>query len=163
MQNVRISERSIRRGRVSWEQSQEDLKLARSFIKSAPQKSCLLSIQASINAISSILEVQGHFQLPAFSCVELLDQSIPHAQELEGIRPQCYLLDSSMERDVMGGENKQHIGFTVAYAGSCHKAGRIVLARDRSCILPNTLEKDLGYLHYLSQKRHENALHSTQH
>ena len=131
MQKARISERSIRRGRISWEQSQEDLKLAGSFIKSAPQKSCLLSVQASINAISSILEIQGHFQLPAFSCVELLDQSIPHVQELERIRPQCYLLDSSIDRDVMGREN-QHIGFTVAYARSCHKAGRIVLSAIRN-------------------------------
>ena len=132
MQKAGISERSIRRGRVSWEQSQEDLKLAGSFIKSAPQKSCLLSVQASINAISSILEIQGYFQLPAFSCVEMLDQSIPHAHELEGIRPQCYLLDSSMERDVMGRENQQHIVFTVAYARSCHKAGRIVLSAIRN-------------------------------
>ena len=131
MQKAEISERSIRRGRVSWDQSHEDLKLAGSFIKSAPQKSCLLSVQASINAISSILEIQGHFQLPSFSCVELLDLSIPHAQELEGIRLQCYLLDSSMERDVMDSENQQHIGFTVAYARSCHKAGSIVLSAIR--------------------------------
>ena len=138
MQKARISERSIRRGKISWEQSQVDLKLAKSFVTSSPQKSCLLSVQASINAISSILEVQGHFQLPAFSCVELLDKTISHLKELEGIRSQCYFLDSMLERELIVYEKQKNISFTVAYARACYRAGQNVLRTVRIYWKENT-------------------------
>ena len=127
MLKLKISERSIQRGRISWEQSQDDLAQAESFIKTEPQKSCLLSVQASINAISSVLEAQGHFQLPAFSNVELLDKCIQHFEELEKIRSQCYVLDSSLERDVMGHSKQKKPHFNVPFARTCHKSSKIVI------------------------------------
>ena len=73
MQKAQESEQSIQRARVSWEQSKEDLEIAKSFIKTNPDTSCLLSNQAAINAFSSILQVHGHFQLPAYSSTEMLN------------------------------------------------------------------------------------------
>ena len=78
MQKIQISERSLKRGKVCWEQSQEDLAQAKDNVKTKPEISCLMSVQASINAISSILEANGHFQLPAFSCVEMLDLALQY-------------------------------------------------------------------------------------
>jgi|TARA_B100001079_G_C16409931_1_gene515754 hypothetical protein len=127
LQKIQISERSISRGKVSWEQSQEDLVQAKTKLKTEPQISCLLSVQASINAISSILEANGHFQLPAFSCVEMLDQALQYHTELEEIRSQCYVLDSSLERDVMGNAQQKILSFTTPYARTCHQAGQTVL------------------------------------
>ena len=127
MQKIQISERSLKRGKVSWEQSQEDLVQAKTKLKTGPQISCLLSVQASINAISSILEANGHFQLPAFSCVEMLDQALQYHAELEKIRSQCYVLDSSLERDVMGNAQQKNLSFTTPYARTCHQAGQTVL------------------------------------
>ena len=127
MQKIQISERSISRGKVSWEQSQEDLVQAKTKLKTEPQISCLLCVQASINAISSILEANGHFQLPAFSCVEMLDQALQYHAELEEIRSQCYVLDSSLERDVMGNAQQKNLSFTTPYARTCHQAGQKVL------------------------------------
>ena len=127
MQKVDISERSILLGKISWEQSQDDLAQAKSCIKTAPQKSCLLSVQASINAISSVLVARGHFQLPAFSSVELLNESIQYAAELEKVRSQCYVLDSSLERDMMGHANQKNTRFTVPFARTCYQAGQAVI------------------------------------
>ena len=127
MQKIQISERSIRRGKISWEQSQEDLVQAKTKIKTEPQISCMLSVQASINAMSSILETKGHFQLPAFSCVEILDQALQYLSELENIRSQCYVLDSSLERDVMGNAQQKNLSFTTPYARTCHQAGQMIL------------------------------------
>ena len=74
MQKAQESERSILRAKVSWEQSKDDLEMAKSMIKTHPDTSCLLSSQAAINAFSSILQAHGHFQLPAYSSTEMLNQ-----------------------------------------------------------------------------------------
>jgi len=73
MQKAQESARSIHRAEVSWVQSGEDLEMAKSFIKTNPDTSCLLSNQAAINAFSSILLALGHFQLPAYSSTEMLN------------------------------------------------------------------------------------------
>ena len=127
MQKIQISERSLKRCKVSWEQSQEDLAQAKANVKTKPEISCLMSVQASINAISSILEANGHFQLPAFSCVEMLDLALQYHEDLEKIRSQCYVLDSSLERDVMGNAQQKNLKFTTPYARTCHQAGQTVL------------------------------------
>ena len=49
MQKAQESEQSIQRARVSWEQSKEDLEMAKSFIKTNPDTSCLLSNQAAVS------------------------------------------------------------------------------------------------------------------
>ena len=95
MQKIKISERSLKRGKVSWEQSQEDLAQAKANVKTKPEISCLMSVQASINAISSILEANGHFQLPAFSCVEMLDLALQYHEDLEKIRSKGYAVDEA--------------------------------------------------------------------
>ena len=54
MQKAQESEQSIQRARVSWEQSKEDLEMAKSFIKTNPDTSCLLSNQAAILSLIHI-------------------------------------------------------------------------------------------------------------
>ncbi len=127
MQKTEISQRTVRRGRVSWMQCQDDLKTAKGCIRTSPDKSCLLSVQASINALSSVLEAHGHFQLPAFSCVELLNQCLPLAPTLEAIRSQCYVLDGSLDRDLMGHTMQKNMRFTAPYAKTCHRSGQAVI------------------------------------
>ena len=73
MNKAQASEQSIHRAQVSCEQSKGDLEMAKSFIKTNPSTSCLLSNQSAINAFSSILQAQGHFQLPAYSSTEMLN------------------------------------------------------------------------------------------
>jgi len=102
MQKAQESEQSIQRARVSWEQSKEDLEMAKSFIKTNPDTSCLLSNQAAINAFSSILQAHGHFQLPAYSSTEMLNICSSVVSEVEETRPQCEVLDSALNRDLLG-------------------------------------------------------------
>ena len=46
MQKLQESERNINRAKISWEQSKQDLDMAKSFIKTNPDTSCLLSNQS---------------------------------------------------------------------------------------------------------------------
>ena len=44
-------------------------------------------------------------------------------EKLEIIRSYCYVLDSSLDRDVMGHASQQKIQFTVHYARTCYHSG----------------------------------------
>ena len=122
MQKAQESERSIQRAKVSWEQSKDDLEMAKSMIKTHPDTSCLLSSQAAINAFSSILQAQGHFQLPAFSSTEMLNQCCSVSPAVENVRSQCAVLDSAINRDLLGHSSRKNIQFTPAFARTSFEA-----------------------------------------
>ena len=127
MQIAQESERSIHRAKVSWEQSKEDLEMAKSMIKTHPDISCLLSSQAAINALSSILQAHGHFQLPAYSSTEMLNQCSSVFPSVEVARSQCAVLDSSINRDLLGQTSPKNINFTSAFARTSFEASRKIL------------------------------------
>tara|TARA_B100000686_G_C16094938_1_gene620404 strand:+ start:50 stop:484 length:435 start_codon:yes stop_codon:yes gene_type:complete len=127
MQKAKESERSIQRAKVSWEQSKEDLGMAKSMIKANPDASCLLSSQAAINALSSILQAHGHFQLPAYSSTEMLNQCRTVTPIVERARSQCAVLDSSFNRDLLGHTSQKNIQFTPAFARTSFEASRKIL------------------------------------
>tara|TARA_B100000945_G_C20171823_1_gene498100 strand:- start:11 stop:499 length:489 start_codon:yes stop_codon:yes gene_type:complete len=127
MQKAQKSERSIQRAKVSWEQSKEDLEMAKSMIKSHPDTSCLLSSQASINAFSSILQAHGHFQLPAYSSTEMLNQCSSISPVFEQARSMCAVLDSALNRDLLGNTIQKNIQFTPAFAKTSFDASRNIL------------------------------------
>ena len=122
MQKAQESEHSIHRAQVSWQQSGEDLEMAKSFIKSNPDTSCLLSNQAAINAFSSILLAHGHFQLPAYSSTEMLNLCSSVAPEVEITRAHCDVLDSALNRDLLGHTRPKNIQFTPAFAKTSYEA-----------------------------------------
>ena len=122
MQKAQESERSIHRAQVSWEQSGEDLEMAKSFIKTNPDTSCLLSNQAAINAFSSILLALGHFQLPAYSSTEMLNLCSSAAPEVEITRAHCDVLDSALSRDLLGHTRPKNIQFTPVFAKTSYEA-----------------------------------------
>jgi len=122
MQKIQETERSIHKGKISWEQSKEDLEMAKSFIKTNPDTSCLLSNQAAINAFSSILYAQGYFQLPAYSSTEMLNLCSSVTSEIEEARAHCEVLDSSLNRDLLGQVRQKNISFTFAFAKTSYKA-----------------------------------------
>ena len=124
MQKAQESERSIQRAKVSWEQSKEDLEMAKSMMKTHPDTSCLLSSQAAINAFSSILQAHGHFQLPAYSSTEMLNQCSSVSPVFEQVRSQCAVLDSSINRDLLGHASPKNIHFTPAFARTSFEASR---------------------------------------
>ena len=132
MQKAQESERSIRRARVSWEQSKDDLEMAKSMIKSNPDTSCLFSSQATINAFSSILQAQGNFQLPAYSSTEMLNQCNSVSSIFEQARSQCAILDSTIDRDLLGNTSQKNIQFTPAFAKTSFEASRKILKIVRS-------------------------------
>ena len=127
MQKAQESESSIQRAKVSWEQSKEDLEMAKSMIKTHPDISCLLSSQAAINAFSSILQAHGHFQLPAYSSTEMLNKCSYISPTVEQIRSQCTVLDSTCNRDLLGHTSPKNIHFTPAFARTCFEASRKIL------------------------------------
>ncbi len=122
MQKAKESDKTLKRAQISWEQSKQDLEMAYSFIATNPDTSCLLSNQAAINAFSSILEAHGHFQLPAYSSIEMLDLCSAVAQEVEEIRPECLVLNSALSRDLLGHTKPKNIKFTPAFAKTSYEA-----------------------------------------
>lgn len=122
MHKAQESERSIHRAQVSWEQSGDDLEMAKSYIKTNPDTSCLLSNQAAINAFSSIMEAQGHFQLPAYSSTEMLNLCTSVTPDVEKARAQCDVLDSALNRDLLGHTRTKNIQFTPAFAKTSYEA-----------------------------------------
>ena len=122
MQKAQESERTIRRAQVSWEQSGEDLEMAKSFIKTNPDTSCLLSNQSAINAFSSILIALGHFQLPAYSSSEMLNICSSVAPEIEIARKYCEVLDSALNRDLLGHTRPKNLKFTPVFAKKTFEA-----------------------------------------
>ena len=122
MQKAQESERTINRAQVSWEQSGEDLEMAKSFIKTNPDTSCLLSNQSAINAFSSILIALGHFQLPAYSSSEMLNFCSSVAPEIEIARVHCEVLDSALNRDLLGHTRPKNLKFTPAFAKKTFEA-----------------------------------------
>ena len=127
MQKAQESERSIQRSKVSWEQSKEDLEMAKSMIKTHSDTSCLLSSQAAINAFSSILQAHGHFQLPAYSPTEMLNKCISVSPLVEQARKHCAVLDSSLNRDLLGNTSPKNIQFTPAFARTSFEASKKIL------------------------------------
>ena len=137
MQKVQESERSIQRAKVSWEQSKDDLEMAKSMIKTQPDTSCLLSSQAAINAFSSILQAQGHFQLPTYSSTEMLNKCSSVSPLVEQARKHCAVLDSSLNRDLLGNTSTKNIQFTPAFARTSFEASRKILKIVRTYWLEN--------------------------
>jgi len=126
MKKTKKSNRTIERAKISWEQSQIDLQISKSCIKSVPEKSSLQSTQSAVNALSSVLEGAGHFQLPAFSTIELLDYCIKIDTNFEKIRSSCYILDGSLERDIFGQTRQKNTHFTPSFARACYHASMTV-------------------------------------
>ena len=122
MLKTKPSSRTLQRAEISWRQAGMDLKTAQSCVKSQPDKSSLQSAQAAVNALSSVLEAQGFFQLPTFSTNELLDKCVEIEPDFEKLRSPCTILDGNIERDAFGTTRTPHMGFTPAFARACLKA-----------------------------------------
>jgi hypothetical protein len=59
------SSETLRRARLSWEQSQADLKSARSSHKAGQfMHGSFLCLQSALNGLAAICQVHGHFHLP---------------------------------------------------------------------------------------------------
>ena len=137
MQKVQESENCVHRAKISWEQSKEDLEMAKSFLKTSPDTSCLLSNQAAINAFSSILYAKGYFQLPAYSSLEMLNLCSTVVPNVEITREFCDLLDSSLNRDLLGQNRQKNISFTPAFAKSSYEASRKIQKIIKEYLLQN--------------------------
>ena len=123
MQKAQESEMSIHRAKIYWEQAKQDLEMAKSLIKKNPDTSCLLSNQSAINAFSSILSAKGFFQLPAYSSKEMLNLCSSVFPEIEMARIHCDVLDSSLNRDLLGQARQKNMSFTPAFAKTTYEAG----------------------------------------
>lgn len=122
MHKTKPSFRSMQRALISWQQAQVDFMEAKSALKHQPHKSSLLSAQAAMNALSSILEGRGYFQLPVFSTCELLKKCIEVETVFEVLRSACTVLDGTVERDMFGSTRTPQAHFTPAFARACLKA-----------------------------------------
>ena len=124
MHKTRPTFRAIKRAQISWQQAQIDFNEAKSVLKYQPHKSSLLSAQAAINALSSVLEARGYFQLPVFSTSELLKKCIEVEKVFEDLHSSCTVLDGTVERDMFQSTRTPQAQFSPAFARACLKACR---------------------------------------
>ena len=122
MYKTQPSSRAIQRARISWQQAQVDFKEAKTVLEFQPHKSSLLSTQAAMNALSSILEARGYFQFPVFSTSELLKKCIEEEKVFEVLHSACAVLDGTVERDMFQSTRTPQAQFTPAFARACLKA-----------------------------------------
>jgi len=73
-ESSQISQETIRRSRLFWEQSRQDLQEAKGYLRrEAFLESGHLGFQAAINALSAVCMLQGHYRLPNTTPLLLLD------------------------------------------------------------------------------------------
>ena len=112
MYKTQPSSRAIQRAQISWQQAQIDFKEAKTVLELQPHKSSLLSTQAAMNALSSILEARGYFQFPVFSTSELLKKCIEEEKVFEVLHSACAVLDSTV--------GKRHVSIHTHASSSIH-------------------------------------------
>lgn len=114
----------LQRAKVAWEQSLDDLRKAKSQIKSQPDKSSMLSTQAAINMLTAVLESKGYFQLPAYSPMEMLLPLLESDPRFQELQPHCQVLEGTLQRDVFGHSRQKGMEFTPSFAQACHNAAQ---------------------------------------
>lgn len=120
------SAEQIRRARVFWKQSGQDLKSARARLKKQDYlQSSLLSLQATVNGLSAVCHLHGHFQLPVGSASELLALCAEEAEELRPLLGACAALDEAMEQDPFAAQREADR--EAELSRRCLEEGRAVL------------------------------------
>lgn len=95
-----ISEEALRRARVYWEQAQQDRKTAKQKLRAgAFLDSSFLGLQAALNGLSAVCGLQGHFQLPAASPLEMLELCREAHPAFEALREPCQALEETAGRN----------------------------------------------------------------
>lgn len=94
------SAETLRRARVFWRQSGEDLKGAKGKLRAgAYLDSGYFSLQAALNALSAVCYLHGHVQLPQSSTLRMLAlcrAADPRFHELDGA---CMALEDAAGQD----------------------------------------------------------------
>ena len=91
---------SVRRARVFWEQSRQDLKSARRQQRAgAYLDSRFFSLQAAVNALSAVCHLHGHFQLPNSSALQLLALCRKADPRFELLDPACAALEEAAQQN----------------------------------------------------------------
>lgn len=128
--------RTVEQARRMWEQSGADLKAARSNLRRRDYlQSAFLSLQASINGLSAVCFLNGHFQLPAGSpphLMALCAEADPRFAELPGT---CPGLDEAMESNPFHPERDP--AHEKALARQCREEGERVLKLVRGYLKDN--------------------------
>ena len=70
------------------------------------------------------MQAHGHFQLPAYSSTEMLNQCSSVSPAFEKARSMCAVLDSTLNRDLLGHTSPKNIQFTPAFARTSFEASR---------------------------------------
>lgn len=93
------SPETVRRSRLYWEQSQEDLKGAwKQWRGQSYLESSYLSLQAALNAMATVCTLHGHLRLPVFSPLKLAGLCETADARFAGLSGPCEALEAVQER-----------------------------------------------------------------
>lgn len=91
---------TLRRARLFWRQSREDLKEARRLLRAgATLDSGYASLQAALNALSAVCYLQGHVQLPQSSTLHMLDLCRQADSRFEMLAGACAALEEAARQN----------------------------------------------------------------
>ena len=98
------NQRAVRRAKIFWEQSQQDIKAARAKLKGGADMECgFLCLQAAVNALSAVCFLNGHFQLPSASAHALQALCRDADSRFEGLEEACQQVESVTENNPFSG------------------------------------------------------------
>jgi hypothetical protein len=93
------SAETLRRARLFWLQSLQDLKEARRLLRAgAILHSGYASLQAALNALSAVCYLQGHVQLPQSSTMHMLSLCQGAHPRFESLAGACAALEEAAEQ-----------------------------------------------------------------
>ena len=119
---------TIRRARVFWEQSAQDLKEARRMLRRKDfLRSSFLSLQAAMNGLAAVCHLHGHFQLPTGGPAQLLGlcaQADPRFGEQVGAYP---ALERVLEQEPFAPGRASETEVEAAFGRQCLEEGERLL------------------------------------
>ena len=91
---------TLRRARVFWQQSRQDLKAAKGQLRlGGSLESGYLSLQAALNALSAVCYLSGHVQLPQSSTMHMLALCREADPRFAMLEEACMALEEAAEQN----------------------------------------------------------------
>ncbi len=102
-ESTQFTEEAARRARIYWEQAKQDQKSAKQKMRAGEYlESAFLGLQATLNGLSAVCRLHGHFQLPASSPQQLLALCREADRCFDFLEGACQALEEAGGRNPFG-------------------------------------------------------------
>lgn len=132
-----MSEHTVQRARVLWQQSRQDLREAKRHLRRGePLESSFFSLQGALNAMTCVCSLNGELRLPSHSPTQMAGLCAAVDERFASIAAACEALESVSERspfapDRDAADEREH-------GRLCHAHAQAVLDAARGYLKQNS-------------------------